>query len=130
LDAVEITSEADSFFSAIRDLDAGNETQRTIQTQALQLGAEMARTRWLLSQEQDSASSIPFFVVLLFWLFALFVSFGLFAPRNGPVVTALIVCALSAAGAVFLIVDLNRPSGGLIQVPSTSLRYALSQLGK
>ena len=130
MDASEITSEADSFFATIRDLDAGDDSQRTIQTQALQLAAEMARTRWLLSQEQDSASSIPFFVVLLFWLFALFVSFGLFAPRNSAVMTAIVVCALSAAVAVFLIVDLNRPSGGLIQVPSTSLRYALSQLGK
>jgi hypothetical protein len=130
LDAAEITAETDSFFAAIRDLGDGNETQRTIQSQALQLGAEMGRTRWLLSQDEDSASSIPFLAVLVFWLFALFVSFGLFAPRNGVVITALIVCALSAAGAVFLIVDLNRPSGGLIQVPSTPLRYALSQLGK
>lgn len=130
LDAVEITAESDSFFAAIRDLDPGNETQRIVQSQALQLGAEMARTRWLLSQEQDSASAIPFLAVLSFWLFALFVSFGLFAPRNGAVMTALIVGALSAAGAVFLIVDLNRPSSGLIQVPSAPLRYALSQLGK
>jgi hypothetical protein len=130
LGAAEITSEADSFFAAIRDLDAGNETQRTIQTQALQLGAEMARTRWLLSQDQDSASSVPFLVVLLFWLSALFVSFGLFAPRNCAVTTALLVCALSAAGAVFLIVDMNQPSDGLIQISSTPLRYALSQLGK
>lgn len=130
LDAAEITAATDSFFAAIRDLGAGNETQRTIQSQALQLGAEMGRTRWLLSQDEDRASSIPFLAVLLFWLFALFVSFGLFAPRNVVVMTALMVCALSAAGAVFLIVDLNRPSGGLIQVPSTPLRYALSQLGK
>ena len=130
LDAAEITAETDSFFAAIRDLNAGNETQRTVQSQALQLAADMARTRWLLSQETDSASAIPFLAVLLFWLFALFASFGLFAPRNGAVMTALIVCALSAAGAVFLIVDLNRPSSGLIQVSSTPLRYALSQLGK
>ena len=130
LDAAEITAQSDTFFAAIRDLGGGNETQRTIQLQALQLGAEMARTRWLLSQDEDGASSIPFLAVLFFWLFALFVSFGLFAPRNGAVMTALIVCALSAAGAVFLIVDLNRPSSGLIQVPSTPLRYALSQLGK
>jgi len=130
LDAAEITVEGDAFFAAVRDLGAGNDTLRTIQTQALQLGAEMARTRWLLSQDQDSASWIPFFVVLLFWLSALFLSFGLFAPRNGAVMTALLVCALSAAGAVFLIVDLNRPSDGLIQIPSAPLRYALSQLGK
>lgn len=130
LDAAEISAEGDTFIAAIRELGAGNESQRIIQTQALQLATEMARTRWMLSQDHDSASSIPFFVVLLFWLFALFVSFGLFAPRNGAVVTALVVCALSAAGAVFLFVDLNQPSGGLIRISSTPLRYALSQLGK
>lgn len=130
LDADDITAEGDAFFAAIRDLGAGDVALRSVQEQALQLGADMARTRWLLSQRRDDASWTPFLVVLLFWLSALFLSFGLFAPRNGAVVTALIVCALSTAGAVFLIMDLERPSEGLIQIPSTPLRYALSQLAK
>ncbi len=130
MDAVDITDQSGALYAAIRDLAPTTDAQRVVQSQALQIGTDLTRTRWLLSQQQDSASSIPFLVVLLFWLFALFTSFGLFAPRNGAVTTAFLVCALSAAGAIFLIVDLNQPSGGLIQVSSEPLRFAVSQLGK
>jgi hypothetical protein len=101
-----------------------------VQAQALQTAADLARTRWQLSTQHDSASLGPFLVVLLFWLLAIFVSFGLFGPPNGAVVTALLVCALATAGAVFLIVDLNEPAGGLIEVSSAPLRSAVSELGK
>jgi hypothetical protein len=43
---------------------------------------------------------------------------------------ALFVCALSVAGAIFLIVDLGQPFEGLIQVSSKPMRTALSQLGQ
>jgi membrane-bound ClpP family serine protease len=41
----------------------------------------------------------------------------------------LFVAALSVSGAVFLMVELYSPYGGLIEVSSAPLRAALSQLG-
>jgi hypothetical protein len=130
LDDAEISAAGAKFFAALRDLAPANDAQRTVQSQGMQLATEIARTRWSLSQPQDEASLVPFLAVLLFWLFAIFTSFGLFAPARGAVITAFLVCALSAAGAVFLIVDLSQPSGGLIHISDTALRYALAQLGK
>jgi hypothetical protein len=49
---------------------------------------------------------------------------------NPTVMATFLVCALSVAGAMFLIVDLDRPFDGLIQISSTPLRNALSQLGQ
>ncbi len=46
-------------------------------------------------------------VILICWLTILFVSFGLFAPRNATVVTVLFVCACSMSAAIFLILELN-----------------------
>jgi hypothetical protein len=71
----------------------------------------------------------PILIVLVTWLTTLFFSFGLFAPRNGTVIAALFVAALSVSGAVFLMVELYSPYGGLIEVSSAPLRAALSQLG-
>jgi hypothetical protein len=45
-------------------------------------------------------------------------------------VAVFFICAISVATALFLIVDLDQPFEGLIQVSSGSLRNALSQLGK
>ena len=69
-------------------------------------------------------------VVLVFWLCIIFASFGLFAPRNGTVIAAFFVCALSVSGAIFLILELDRSFEGLLQVSSAPLRAALAQLGQ
>jgi len=69
-------------------------------------------------------------VVLVFWLRIIFAGFGLFAPRNATVITALCVSALSAAGAIFLILECDRSFEGLLQVSSAPLRAALARLGR
>jgi hypothetical protein len=73
---------------------------------------------------------MPFLVILVCWLAILFASFGLFASPNATAIGALLVCALSVAGAILLIVELDRPYGGLIEVSSVPLRAALTQLGR
>lgn len=60
----------------------------------------------------------------------IFFSFGLFAPPNATAIAALFVCALSLSGALFLILEMDRPYDGLIQVSATPLRNALTYLGR
>ncbi len=125
-----ITAGATELYDSIRSLSPQDNLQRSLQARALQIGDDLARNRWQLTQPDDNSLPIPFLVVLIFWLFVLFFSFGLFSPPNATVVTVLFVCALSVAGAVFLIVDLDQPFEGLLQVSSAALRSALAQLGK
>ena len=126
----QLTDAGRAFHAAIRDLAPRDDAQRFAQSQALAIGSELARTRWNLSQQDEDSLPLPFLAVLAFWLFVLFTSFGLFSPRNETVIAVLFVCALSVAGAVYLIVDLDQPFEGLLQVSSTPLRNALAQLGK
>ena len=130
LDAPELTVNGTVLFEAIRDLSPKTDAQRATQAQALQITADVARTRWLLSQRDDGSIPKPFLGILVFWLSVLFTSFGLFSPRNGTVIVVLIVCALSVASALLLIVDMSQPFTGLFQIPSTSLHNALTQLGQ
>ncbi len=104
--------------------------QRSLQAQALKTSIDIGQTRWLLFAQRGSSIPLPFLVVLVFWLTILFASFSLFAPPNATVVITLLVCALSVSGAIFLILELDRPFDGLIQIPSAPLRSALAQLGK
>ncbi len=128
--AAEVTAEGGNLYDRIRELAPKNESQRWLQSQAVGLAADFAKTRWLLSQQQESAIPTPFLVVVIFWLSALFVSFGMFSAPNPVVVTTLLICALSVAGALFLIVELDQPYGGLIQISITPLTNAISQLGQ
>ena len=60
----------------------------------------------------------------------LFVSFGLYAPRNATVVAALLISAFAVSGAIFLILELDDPFTGMIQISGTPMRNALEHLGE
>jgi hypothetical protein len=51
----------------------------------------MGETRWLIYSQKAAAVAKPMIGVLVFWLAALFFSFGLFSPRNATVTTALFI---------------------------------------
>ena len=112
-------------------LSPKNETQRYLQSQALQISGSIAEIRWLLTEQQEQSSlPMPFFVMLVFWLVIIFFSFGMLSPPNSTVITVLLVCSLSAAGALYMILELDHPYGGFIEVSSTPLRNALIYLSQ
>jgi hypothetical protein len=117
-------------FEKIQDLAPKNAAQRELQSQALKTATDTAQTRWLLFAQKGNSVPAPFLIVVVFWLSVLFISFSLFAPPNVTVAATLLVCALSVAGAIFLILELDRPFDGLIKVSSDPLRRALEQLGR
>ena len=112
----------------IRALTPRDDAQRHLQSRALDLGESLLTTRWLAVADQSTSIPFAFLVVLLSWLLIIFASFGLFAPRNATVVVVLVLCALSVAGAVFLVLEMDRPLEGLIRVSPEPLRHALAKL--
>jgi hypothetical protein len=117
-------------YDKVQGLVPANDAQRTMQGQAVGLVTALGLMRWLIYEQQASSVSMPLLVVLIFWLTIIFVSFGLFAPLNTTVLTSLFVSALSFSGAVFLILEMYTPYGGLIQVSNAPLRAAFAHLGQ
>jgi hypothetical protein len=117
-------------YDKVQALVPANDAQRTIQGQALSLVIALGQMRWLMYEQRASSVSMPLLVVLISWLTIIFVSFGLFAPFNATVLTSLFVSALSFSGAIFLILEMYTPYGGLIQVSNAPLRAALAHLGQ
>jgi hypothetical protein len=68
--------------------------------------------------------------VLVFWLVALFVSFGVFAQPNATLIAGLLVSAFAVSAAILLIMEMYHPYAGLIQISSEPIRAAMAQLGK
>ena len=119
----------ESVQAKLRGLTPQSEGQRWLQSRALQLGGDLAEERWLLAAENASSVPRPFLATLVFWLTILFTGFGLFAPRHATVVVALLVCAVSLAAAIFLVLEMDRPFDGLITIPATPMRSALAHMG-
>jgi hypothetical protein len=123
-------AKVEDLYDQIQALTPKTDAQRSLQTSALSVTVDLGHLRWLLFQQSGSAISTPLLVVLVFWLSVIFASFGLMAPGNATTIVTLILCALSVSGALFLILELDRPFDGLIQMSSEPLRNALARLGQ
>ena len=112
----------------IRGLTPHDDSQRSLQSRALNLAEALLQARWLVFTGSGTSIPLPFFLVLLFWLTITFASFGLFAPRNATVLVVLFVCAMSVGGAVFLILEMDGPFEGMVKVSADPLRYVYTHL--
>src|ERR1700731_3033815 len=114
------------FYDKVQELSPQNEVQRSLQAQALKMSVDLGQTRWLLFEQGGSSIPMPFLVLLIFWVTIIFLSFGLFAPPNATVIATLFLCALSVSGALYLILELDRPFAGMLQLSDASLRNAIA----
>ena len=117
-------------YDKIQALSPTTDVQRTLKAQASSMAVDLGKLRWLMFEQGTTGISKPLLVVLVLWLAIVFTSFGLFAPPNATVVATLFLCALSVSGAIWLILEMYAPYGGLIQISSAPLREALAHLGQ
>jgi hypothetical protein len=118
------------FFDKIQQLAPKDDAHRSLQGQALSIATTVGQTRWLMYEQSTSTVPPTLLVVLVLWLMIIFISFGLFSPRNATVLASLFVSAGSVSCAILLILEMYRPFGGLIQVSSGPLRAVLAHLGQ
>ncbi|TDH64162.1 DUF4239 domain-containing protein [Dankookia rubra] len=116
------------FHAALWQLQPTQDAQRIGLARAIELTVVITRTRMLVVEQQVSALPWPFLCVLIFWLGMLFLGFGLMTRLNATVVAALLVGALSVGGAIFLIIELDRPYDGLMRISDRPVRAALEAL--
>lgn len=130
VDTRERLQAVEALWGSIGKLSPQTDAQRECKAQAQQIGRDLMSMRWLVFAQAKSPLPMQFLVVLAFWLCILFGGFGLLSPRNATVIVSIILCALAVSGAIFLVLEMNNPLGGLIKVSSAPLQYALSQLGQ
>jgi zinc transporter ZupT len=90
------------------------------------LVTDLGRLRMLLLAQSVSSVPGPLLVSVACWLLVIFLAFSLLAPPNATTTLSLIAAALSVAGAVFLILELDQPFRGLIRIPPDPLLHALT----
>ena len=123
-----VLSTGQALYNSIHKLAPQNDEQRALKAQALDTVADLAKTRWLLFAQADTSIPMPLLITVVVWLAIISLSFGLFAPTNKTVVVTMIIVSLLVSSALFLILELDRPFDGVIQVSSAPMRNALSHL--
>ncbi len=125
-----LSTPGEKLLDAIEELVPRSDLQRAIKPEAVAMVVGLGQIRWLMYEQSGSSISGPMLVLLVFWFTITFVGFGLFAPRNGTAIVALILAALAVSGAIFVTVAMYTPFQGIERIPSTPLREALEQLGR
>ncbi len=120
----------DVFRAMLLALAPRDETQRTLRARILQTANEFTATRELVFLQKDGTIPMQMLFVLAAWLSIIFAAFGVCAPRNHTTIAALFVASLCAAGAIFLILEMDRPLDGWISVREAPLQAAVTHLGR
>ena len=112
----------------LRSLPTQTEAQRGLSGQITEAATRLSQLRLLLFAQSGGSIPIPFLVMLVFWLAIIFASFSLFGPMNTTVLAFTFLFAMSAAGAIFLIYELDSPFTGMLQISKTTMLDALGVL--
>ena len=120
----------DALRKSLFALSAGNDAQKWLLARALTVAGELEQTRWLLIERSTKSIPRSFLVVLVFWLVVIFGSLGLFSPRNGTAYTVMLICVVSVATAVFLVLEMDQPFEGMLQVSTAPIHNALTEMSR
>jgi hypothetical protein len=113
---------------SIRALKPVDKMQADLQDAAVIINMNLLRQRWLLIEQQGPSVQRVVLIVLVSWVTVIFASFGLNAPRNGTVVVAFLICSLAIGGSIFLILEMDQPLTGVMQISSWPLDNVLSHM--
>lgn len=130
IDPYDVSQTIEPIQVELRALSPKDEPQRMLQARAIEVSGQLAEAHWMLVETSAEGLPTAFLVILVFWLAWLFATFGLQAPANPTVICVMLVCSLSVAAAVFLVVDMAHPYIGVIHVSDVPLRSALAHIGK
>jgi Protein of unknown function (DUF4239) len=105
-------------------------SQTEAKTHSMALLNELRQANWLLFVQSDTNKlSMPLLVILICWVVAIFISFGLYAPPNPTVIVTILFGALAVSAAIFIIVEMYSPFSGVMKLSSDPIREAIAQMG-
>ncbi len=121
-------SAGEKAYVAILSLAPANAMQVTLKAQAVQIAAEMSQSRLRLYERSQPDLPGALIFILSAWMVCLFISFCLFSPLKHTSIVALALVAFSIAAALFLLLELSEPFGGLVRLSDRPLATALPPL--
>lgn len=117
-------------YASLQHLSPQNDAQAALKSQATAQAVDLAQVRSLLAAQSVPSISQTMLIIVVSWLVVIFIGFSVIAPRNATAILALMLSALAVSGAIFLILELDEPFGGLIGISSEPMLNALHQNGK
>ena len=120
----------DAVFVTVQQLSSHDDAQRALKAQVATLLVDLGELPMSLVAQSIPSISKAMLIILVSWLVVIFFGFSVIAPPNATTTLALVASAFSVACAIFLILELDQPFGGLIHITSAPLINVLNLLAK
>lgn len=119
----------EDFYKELELLVPKNDSQASAKAQLVSLTIGLKKAYWLMYlQTVQTPIPTPLLGVVTSWLVAIFISFGIFAPRNLTVMATLFVCAMAVSAAIFIITSMYSPFSGVLKISPAAVRDAAHQM--
>ena len=120
-----LLKEVDTRLSAITPVDAAH---GSLLQDAHHRLKEMLELRRVLVEQSEGSIPRLLIAMLVAWLVLIFASFGFGVPRNAITISTCLVSAALIAATFYLIMDMDMPFAGPIQISLKPLERALAEL--
>ncbi|MGE3150622.1 MAG: hypothetical protein AB7K04_16315 [Pseudorhodoplanes sp.] len=124
--------ESEKLLNAIGDglmaIQPGDAERRLLKQNAYEQFQRVLRLRWQLVEQSEGSTPAAFFAIVVLWLMLIFASFGHRAPFNLAVVSSFTLASALIAGSIYLILDMNRPFEGPMQVSRQPFARVLADM--
>jgi hypothetical protein len=114
----------------IEELDPKVLPAASLKAPVVALFEDFTKARWAVIETDHRTVPPAFYGLMLFWTALMFVGFGLCAPRSTVSAVTVLICAISLASVLYVILELDDSSSGLIAISSNPLRQALVDLDR
>ncbi|WP_043245586.1 DUF4239 domain-containing protein [Pseudomonas solani] len=118
----------DNIGVALAAITPGSRYQETQLTDLRRQYHSLIEQRWRIVEQSEGTIPMPLIGMLVAWLTLIYASFGYRAPRNPMVIGMFTVSSLLIATSVYLVLDMDIPFHGPIQISDAPLRRALAEM--
>ena len=115
----------DSFREAVLSLEAKDEKKSWAKTAALNLTQEITGIKWKIYNDLNANIPLEVVIFLIALLVTVFFNFGVISHHHWTAALGLVTASLCVSGAIFLLVELDRPFQGFFTVPTDPLKSAV-----
>ncbi|KOF14544.1 hypothetical protein AC244_26250 [Ensifer adhaerens] len=118
----------DTVGNSLAAIQPADRLHESLLVDARQLYSRIVEQRWMIVEQSEGAIPMPVIGMMIAWMTLIFASFGYRAPQNAVVIAMFVVSAMFIAASVYVVLDMDIPFSGAIQISDAPLHRALAEM--
>jgi hypothetical protein len=115
---------------AVQKLQPADDERADLKLELERRFSKIYEMRWSLVEQSEGTVPAALIVMVTLWLILIFASYGFRAPNNRFVGASFVISSMLIGGVIYLILDMDVPFDGLIQVSPAPLERVVAELSR